>query len=81
MATASRLGFPADPPYSGVITRRLGECSFETDDPVTCADWLRELDYIDVPRHGPREHARLQLKTSTAIVYLSGLVICLPGVH
>ncbi len=67
--------------YSGCITRRLSEHSFMTNDPQRCAEWLRELDYKDVPRNGPREHARLQLETGTAIVYTSGLVLTLPGVR
>ncbi len=70
----------ADPRYLGVITRRLTDTTFETDNPALCAEWLRELDYVDVPRHGPRELARLQLGTGTAIVYSSGLVVMLPGV-
>ncbi len=71
----------ADTHYSGVITRRLTEHSFETDDPTLCADWLRTLEYVDVPRHGPGEYARLQLGAGTAIVYTSGLVITMPGVR
>ncbi len=67
--------------YLGVITRRLGDYTFETDNPALCAEWLRQLEYVDVPRHGPREFARLQLGTGTAIVYTSGLVITLPGVR
>ncbi len=71
----------ADTRYNGVITRRLGDHSFETSDPALCAEWFRALDYVDVPRRGPREYARLQLGTGTAIVYTSGLVITLPGVR
>jgi len=71
----------ADTRYLGVITRRLGEHTFETDNPALCAEWLRALDYVDVPKRGPREFARLQLGTGTAVVYTSGLVITLPGVR
>ena len=71
----------ADTRYSGVITRRLSDTTFETYDPTLCAEWLRALGYVDVPRHGPREHARLRLGTGTAIVYTSGLVVMLPGVR
>jgi hypothetical protein len=70
-----------DTQYSGVITRRLSDFSFETDNPALCAEWLRALEYVDVPRRWPGEHARLQLGIGTAIVYDSGLVICLPGVR
>ncbi len=70
----------ADTRYIGVITRQLSDTTFETGNPALCAEWLRELEYVDVPRHGPREHARLQLGTGTAIVYSSGLVVMLPGV-
>ena len=66
--------------YLGVITRRLSDFTFETHDPALCAEWLRALEYIDVPKRGPREYARLQLGTATAIVYETGLVITLPGV-
>lgn len=71
----------ADTQYGGCISRHLGHNSFLTDDPQRCTEWLKALDYKDVPRHGPREHARLQLETGTAIVYDSGLVITLPGVQ
>ncbi len=67
--------------YLGVITRRLGDHTFETDNPALCAEWFRALEYVDVPRHGPREYARLQLGIGTAVVYTSGLVITLPGVR
>ena len=70
-----------DTRYNGVITRRLGDHTFETDNPALCAEWLRALNYVDVPRRGPREYARLRLGTGTAIVYTSGLVITLPGVR
>jgi len=63
------------------ISRRLGHNSFITDDPQLCTEWLRRLEYKDVPRHGPREYARLELGTGTAIVYSSGLVITLLGVR
>ncbi len=71
----------ADTRYIGVITRRLGDHTFETDNPAFCAEWLRALDYVDVPKRGPREFARLRLGTGTAIVYSSGLVVMLPGVR
>lgn len=67
--------------YLGIITRRIDELSFETHDPALRAEWLRALDYVDVPRRGPREHARLQLGTGTAIVFASGLVVTLQGVN
>ncbi len=66
--------------YNSVITRRLGDHTFETGNPALCAEWLRALGYVDVPKRGPREYARLQLRTGTAIVYETGLVITLPGV-
>ena len=71
----------ADTRYLGVITRRLSDTTFETDNPALCAGWLRQLEYVDVPRHAPREYARLQLGTGAAIVYSSGLVVMLPGVR
>ncbi len=71
----------ADTRYLGVITRRLGDHTFETDNPALCAEWFRALEYVDVPRRGPREYARLRLGADTAIVYTSGLVITLPGVR
>ena len=64
---------------NGVISRRLTQHTFETDDPSQCADWLRAIGYTDIRTHGPREHARLQLGPSTTVVYTSGLVITLPG--
>ena len=71
----------ADTRFNGVISKRLSNFSFETHDPVLCAEWLRALEYVDVPRGGPGEHARLMIGISTAIVYSSGIVICLPGVR
>ncbi len=71
----------ADTRYLGVITRRLGDHTFETDNPALCAEWFRALEYVDVPKRGPREYARLRLETGTAIVYTCGLVITLPGVR
>ena len=71
----------ADTRYNDVITRRLGDHTFETSDPALCAEWFRSLDYVDVHRRGPREFARLRLGTGMAVVYTSGLVITLPGVR
>lgn len=71
----------ADTKHSGCISRRLSHNSFLTDDPQRCTEWLKALEYKVVPRHGPREYARLELGTGTAIVYSSGLVVTTLGVQ
>jgi hypothetical protein len=69
-----------DAKYHGIITRGLSNNSFLTSDPETCRPWLLAVGYHGVPRHGPREHARLMSGDWTAVIYSSGLVCTLPGV-
>ncbi len=69
----------ATPSAGPPITRRLSSYSFECTDPADCATWLRRLGYVDLPRNGPREYARLVNEAGTIIIYGSALVIALRG--
>ena len=72
-----------EPTTTSPITRRLSDISFEASDPEECAQWLRSIGYVDLPRRGPSEHARLRIGQygvgGTCVVFKSCLVVCVPA--